>query len=255
MDDKKGNSAGSNTGRGYSAGEDKKERRYGPGETQGGRDLTEKERGQLLSGYTAGSEDETLSGLSAGADTTGASWGATGSGNSGGMSTLGAESPVGGMAASANSGRTGFSGSAGISASASAGTTGYGLGGAGELDTGESTRMDAAKDKVRQVASQGADRAAGVAKEKVDANKDAVADKLDDLSSRLHEQLSGKAEEYVQVVTSAADKYVSRASQLLRDKNSDELIALARDQVRERPLIAAAGFFALGFFGARLLRS
>jgi hypothetical protein len=121
-------------------------------------------------------------------------------------------------------------------------------------DTGMD-RLAGAKDTVREKASGMSSKVAQSARGQVDQHKGQVADRLEGLHGPLHEKVHGKAEEFVNEFTTRADDYLSKATHLLREKNSDELMQLARDEFRARPLAITGGFFALGFIGARLLRS
>lgn len=220
--------------------------RFAPGEVRDSRDLTEGERGQLLSGYTSHGEDEGIDqGIQAGSFGTGPGL------ETGGMSSVGAMN-----ASSKDVDRPGAASTTGVGygqESYRAGTQAGEFSGSGMSmgAAGSSGSASAAKEKVKEVGAKVMDKAKG----QVDARKGEVAEQLEGLTSNLHEKLSGKADEYISQVSMAAETYASKAAQLLREKNADDLLVMAKDEFRQRPLALAAGAFALGFLGARLLRS
>ena len=97
------------------------------------------------------------------------------------------------------------------------------------------------------------DRAGG-ARQKVismlDEQKVSICSGLDHLAASL-ENVSGSQRQ----VTSTAADYVRRARSMLSNHSSEELINSAMDQLRARPGAIIAGAFALGFLGARMLRT
>lgn len=214
--------------------------RFVAGEVRDSRDLTDSERGQLLAGYTTSGEDE---GLEARREAMGAdrSYGMSASGSerrAGEFSTVGSSSPLGGTT--------------------EAGSFGVGSAGDVSVDMGSGAdqgRLAGAKEKVKERAGEAKAKVAQSARAQVNQKKDVVAEKLEGASGQLQDKLNEKASELVGQFASLADSYVSRATQVLREKDADQLMALARDEFRSRPLVVAAGAFALGFLGARLLRS
>lgn len=108
-----------------------------------------------------------------------------------------------------------------------------------------------ASEKLREKASTTGSKLGQSAKSQVDQRKDQVADRLESLQGQLHEKAGTLAEQF----TTKADTYLTKASHMLREKNSDELLQVAKDEFRARPLAVAGGLFALGFIGARILRS
>jgi hypothetical protein len=230
-----------------------------PGTVREARDMTEDERSQLLSGYTTESIEDSIAAAPSGMSTAGVLVGGestTGVGYSAGSSSGGFSSQdrFGGTA-SYGASATGSIGSQSPISGSSAQSS-FGVGGAGsDLESGVDQIKSTAKAKVKDVAQQATRQAADRAKAQVDSRKGQLADQLEGAASQLQEKLAGKAEEVVSQVGSVADMYASKAAALLREKSSDELLSMANDQFRARPLAIAAGFFALGFLGARLLRS
>lgn len=222
--------------------------RFAAGEVRDSRDLTDSERGQLLSGYTTGGEEDapgaasnTGRGGAMGADVSYGMSSGSSERRAGEFSTVGTSSPLGG---------TSEAGSFGVG---SAGDVSFA---AGTQDTGsmDHGRMAGAKEKVKEKAGEAKAKVAQSARAQVNQRKDVVADRLEGASGQLQEKLNDKATELVSQVASMADTYVSRATQLLREKDADQLMSMARDEFRTRPLAVAAGCFALGFLGARLLK-
>lgn len=222
--------------------------RYVAGEVRDARDLTDSDRGQILAGYTTSGEDE---GLDARREATGAggamgadvSYGMAGSSSerrAGEFSTVGSSSPLGGTTEAGS----------------------FGVGGRGDVSVGLSDegsagagRLAGAKEKVKERAGEAKARVAQTAKAQVNEKKDVVAERLEGVAGQAQEKLNEKATELVSQFASLADSYVSRATQVLREKDADQLMLMAKDEFRSRPLVVAAGAFALGFLGARLLRS
>lgn len=75
-----------------------------------------------------------------------------------------------------------------------------------------------------------------------------IADRLEEVA---HEPESGKQLEPVLGQIAGVTRKVADA---LHDKPANELFDMAKRAARERPALVVAGCFALGFFGARLLR-
>ncbi|MDQ3265647.1 MAG: hypothetical protein M3Y59_18645 [Myxococcota bacterium] len=189
------------------------------GEVRGARDLSDWERGELLQGYTAVGDEERSE-----------EWDV--------------REPGADWSASEAERRAGEFGGGGVNFGTAASPLGESPG-----------TVASAKEKVREKASEAKAKVAQSARAQVDQRKGEVADRLEGLPGQLQEKVAGKAEEFIGQFASMADEYVNKATHLLREKDSDELLRMAKQEFRSRPLAVAAGFFALGFVGARLLRS
>ncbi len=201
------------------------------GEVRGARDLTDWERGQLLHGYSATGDEERSAGYSAiGDEERSAGWDV--------------REPGADTAAFEAERRAGEFSGGGVNFGTAASPLGDSPG-----------KVASAKEKVREKASEAKAKVAQSARSQVDQRKGAVADRLEGLPGQLQEKVAGKADEFIGQFASMADEYVNKATHLLREKDSDELLRMAKQEFRSRPLAVAAGFFALGFVGARLLRS
>jgi len=136
----------------------------------------------------------------------------------------------------------------------STGTTGTttGAGTSGESAFGSAKKAfadtasgftDQASAKARDYATQGKDRAVDA----LDNVANLVTDAADQVSERLGDQYGG-------YIRQAADA-VSGLATTLRAKDTDELIADARDVVRSSPAVAIAAAAAVGFLLARVVKS
>lgn len=112
-----------------------------------------------------------------------------------------------------------------------------------------------------RVMEQGKERAAqvgGMAKEKVvgklDAQKQQLCEQLEKLADGI-EGMSGELEGPSSQFATKAASYVRKAEGVLKEKSTDELVSMAVTEVRDRPAAFIAGAFALGFLGARLIKS
>jgi hypothetical protein len=105
-----------------------------------------------------------------------------------------------------------------------------------------------------------AERLGHAAKERVsaevNARKGSLATQLGSVASAIEETartLEGRipgAERFAQ----AAVRSIRGISDSLENKSTEELVAQAKSQLRERPVPILLGCLAVGFFGARMLR-
>jgi len=91
--------------------------------------------------------------------------------------------------------------------------------------------------------------------ELAEARRGSVASGLHHLAGRIeevaHDPENGR--EVEELARYTADM-THRVADVLKNKPSEELLEMTRRGIRERPALCVAGFFALGFLGARLLR-
>jgi len=106
----------------------------------------------------------------------------------------------------------------------------------------------------KEKASELSDVARRKMMEKADAKKSDLSSSLDRLAQSL-EDLGGSDGGSERQIGEFAAKYVRRAKDLIDGRSSDELMNMAVSELKERPAAIVAGLFAVGFFGARLLRS
>ena len=106
----------------------------------------------------------------------------------------------------------------------------------------------------KEKASELTDVARRKVMEKADAQKSNLSSSLDRLAQSL-EDLGGPDGGPERQVGAMAAKYVRRAKDLIDGRSTDELMNMAVSELKERPAAIVAGMFAVGFFGARLLRS
>jgi hypothetical protein len=90
--------------------------------------------------------------------------------------------------------------------------------------------------------------------ERADQKKSELSGRLDKLADNL-EDLGGEDGGPERQVAASAAKYLRQAKDLLDKRSSDELMNLAVSELKNRPSAVVAGLFAVGFLGARFLRS
>ena len=107
-----------------------------------------------------------------------------------------------------------------------------------------------------------AGRLGSAAKERVtrevDSRKGMIATQLNDIATALEEtasQLEERGVKGAQRIAGMASENVRKVSQAIEGRSVDELVGMAKQQFRSSPVPVLLGCVALGFFGARLLRS
>jgi len=88
----------------------------------------------------------------------------------------------------------------------------------------------------------------------IDSRKSAIAGQLQGFAAKLKgigEQGEGDA---VQKLAGTAAQLAERAADAVGNRSTDELLTLGKREMSARPVVFIAGFFALGFLSARLLR-
>jgi hypothetical protein len=107
-----------------------------------------------------------------------------------------------------------------------------------------------------------ASRISEAAKERVtrevDSRKGMIASQLNDIASALEETartLESNGIKGVHKIATMASERVRSFSQSIEGRSVDELVGMAKQQFRASPLPIIAACAAVGFFGARLLRS
>lgn len=163
-----------------------------------------------------------------------------GSGSSLGGSGSGYGEDLGGIGGS--SGGSGVGGAAlGGAGYGGSGSIGAAVGGSGGADV-QSLKAQAG-DKVRDVASQGKDRAT----EALDSVSRMVSETADTVDDRLGPQYGN----YVRKAADALDGF----NDSIRGKEVDQLFDDARDLVRKSPVVAIGAAAAIGFLLVRLVKS
>ena len=84
----------------------------------------------------------------------------------------------------------------------------------------------------------------------MDEQKVSICSGLDHFASSL-ENMGGSQKQ----LTSALADYARRARSMLSNHSSEDLVNMGMEQLRARPGAVIAGAFALGFLGARMLRT
>lgn len=109
--------------------------------------------------------------------------------------------------------------------------------------------------------SQGKERASAVggqakrkAFSKVDERKSELSESLDRIAKSIDEVGEGMSGPESRVVSTVAE-YVRKAKGVIDERSTDELANMAVSELKQRPAAVIAGCFALGFMGARLLKS
>jgi hypothetical protein len=123
---------------------------------------------------------------------------------------------------------------------------------------------DELAEKAAELASSGVDEAkrlTSATKERVlrqaDEKKGMIADKLEELARNIDEvgaKGGGDEEDLSRRLAESAARTVRSVERTLNERSTEELLAAAGRELRQRPGLLMAGCFALGFLGARLLR-
>jgi len=109
----------------------------------------------------------------------------------------------------------------------------------------------------REKAHELTDRAGELARSRADRERRRVADGIRTFADALRRgssELSGERDQFRPLLTSAADR-AERLSNLLESRDVDALTSDVKRFAREHPTLFVSGAFALGFLGARFLRS
>lgn len=118
--------------------------------------------------------------------------------------------------------------------------------------------VDHAKDKVRDVAGAAQRKVADELRTRADSTRshaaDAIGSVADALTSSAQQLRNDEEGASVDFVRRAGDQ-LQRVSDYLRNNDTDELIRNAENFARRQPAVFLAGAFALGFLGARLVKS
>jgi hypothetical protein len=96
--------------------------------------------------------------------------------------------------------------------------------------------------------------AKGRVMQRADQRKSQLARELASFSERLKQQGGEGGSSNVSGLVTRAAGYAERASQMLEQRSTDELLQNARAQLRERPAIILGALFVAGFVTARILR-
>jgi hypothetical protein len=115
---------------------------------------------------------------------------------------------------------------------------------------GVSTGEGAAEEKAAQFGRIARDRVLGAA----DERKAELASNLEQLAGSLQE-LSDSSEGPQRQLVDGVARFARKASSTLKRRSSEELLGVAAKEISDRPGVIIAGCFALGFLGARLLKT
>lgn len=130
--------------------------------------------------------------------------------------------------------------------------------GRGSQEEGEGTgKLGALQERGREHAERIRGLASGRIRRSLDGRKSYFASELDsfaglfeDVSRTLEERGRGDQKK----IADSAASVTRRASRLLRERSTDEIIDNVRSGLKERPAVVFAGALALGFLGVRFLR-
>ncbi len=116
---------------------------------------------------------------------------------------------------------------------------------------GQDNLSDEARERAKKLGSSAMHKAAGIA----DSKKHDIASGLRAIAEHLEEaSQEEQVDERIESLSSMAAGWVRSASDMLESRSADELIERVQHEMRAHPGFSMAGFFALGFLGARLLR-
>src|SRR5690606_32160233 len=116
-------------------------------------------------------------------------------------------------------------------------------------------RISEAGHKASGKLSEVGHKASGKAKSQFNQRKDGLAERLEGMRGQFSERAREPTQEWVERLGHRADDMIDRAARTLREKDADELLHLARSELRQRPMLYAGGMLAIGFLAARMLRS
>jgi hypothetical protein len=105
-------------------------------------------------------------------------------------------------------------------------------------------------ERVRGLASDRIHRTLEGRKSHLASELDNVASVFEDVGRTLEERGRGGQKK----VVDSAVSFTRRASRMLRDRSSDEILDTVRSELRDRPAALFAGALALGFLGVRFLK-
>jgi len=139
----------------------------------------------------------------------------------------------------------------------------------GQTDTtpgeGVAQAGEAAKDQVRQVGQQAAEKgreaagaARGRAREQVDQRSTQAGEQLSTVAQdarTVAEQLRSQGKEQPAKLAEQAAERVERVGSYLKDSDSDRILSDVEDFGRRQPLAVAAGGFVIGLLASRFLKA
>jgi hypothetical protein len=98
-------------------------------------------------------------------------------------------------------------------------------------------------------------KATGKAKSQFNERKEDLASRLEGMKGQFTERAQEPTQQWVERIGERADALIDRAAQTLREKDADELLGMARSELRHRPMLYAGGMLAVGFLAARMFRA
>jgi len=88
----------------------------------------------------------------------------------------------------------------------------------------------------------------------IDSKKSVIAEQLQGFASKLKGIGEQGQSDPVQKLAGNAAQFAERAADAMGRMSTDEIVAAGKREMSARPLVFLAGFFAVGFLSARLLR-
>jgi len=88
----------------------------------------------------------------------------------------------------------------------------------------------------------------------IDNKKSVLAGQLQGFASKLKDMGEQGQGDPVQKLAGNAAQYAQRAADAISKMSTDELVSMGKREMSARPIAFLAGFFAIGFLSARLLR-
>lgn len=125
-------------------------------------------------------------------------------------------------------------------------------------ETTSTSAMDDAREKARQAASDAQQKISSELRTRVDTTKSRTADTLGSVARALSQsaqQLRTENESTTGDYVQRIENQVRRASDYLRNTNTDDMVRNAEDFARRQPAVFLGGAFVLGFLAARLVKS
>ncbi len=113
-------------------------------------------------------------------------------------------------------------------------------------------------EQARETTSEARSKAADRVRQQVDTRSTQAGEQVQSVAQamrRTGEQLRGEQQELPAKVLDAAAERAERVGSYLEQSSADELLGQVEDFARRRPWMVAAGGFALGLVGSRLLKA
>jgi len=122
------------------------------------------------------------------------------------------------------------------------------------METNSQPNFESVASNTTEQLSRVGETAKRQAYKQIDDKKSVLAEQLHGFASKLKGIGGQDSADPVQKLAGSAAEYAERAADAMGRMSTDELVTVGKREISARPLAFLAGFFALGFVSARLLR-